>query len=323
MVASNRLLNWLLFLALCFIWGSSFILMKEGMVGLTPYQVAAIRMLSAGIILLPAAIRRAKQFPSNIGLIIVSGLLGSFFPAFLFCIAETKVGSALAGILNALTPICVIVVGNLVFHQKNSRNQVAGVLIGFVGLLVLLSNGKIDLNYISYALLLVLATLSYGFNVNMVNRKLLHIPSLNIAAFAFTSLILPSLVVLWFTDFFKLPLNSSVVQWSVAASALLGIGGTAVATILFYMLLKKAGPIFSSMVTYGIPFVAIFWGWLAGEAIAIEQIICLIVILAGVFVSRRPSSPKSVNGRESPQINENSSHRNLVEQTEQSTVLRK
>jgi drug/metabolite transporter (DMT)-like permease len=302
-MAGNRLLNWLLFLALSFIWGSSFILMKEGMIALTPYQVAAIRMLTAGIVLLPIAIKRRKQFPSNYGLIILSGLLGSFIPAFLFCIAETRVDSALAGILNALTPICVIIVGSLIFHQKNSRNQVAGVLIGFAGLLVLLlSSGKIDLTYISYALLLVLATLNYGFNVNMVNRKLLHIPSINIAAFAFTALIFPSVVVLWLTGFFSLSFSSSNVPWSIGASAILGIGGTAIATILFYMLLKKAGPIFSTMVTYGIPFVAIFWGWLAGEAITLLQVICLIVILAGVFVSRRANSPKAGDTRRSSNI---------------------
>jgi drug/metabolite transporter (DMT)-like permease len=262
--------------------------MKEGMKQLSPYQVAAIRMLSAGVILLPIAIKRRKQFPSNYGIIILSGLLGSFFPAFLFCIAETKIDSALAGILNALTPICVIVVGSIIFQQKNTRNQIAGVLIGFAGLMILfLSNGKIDLAYISFALLVLVATLSYGFNVNMVNRNLLHIPSINIGAFALTSLILPSLIVLWFTDFFKLSLTSSNVQWSVAASALLGIGGTAIATILFYVLLKRAGTIFSSMVTYGIPFVAIMWGWLAGESITVLQLLCLVIILFGVYISRR------------------------------------
>jgi len=288
MMAGNRSLNWLLFIALSFIWGSSFILMKEGMEQLSPYQVAAIRMLSAGVILLPIAIKRRKQFPSNYGIIILSGLLGSFFPAFLFCIAETKIDSALAGILNALTPICVIIVGSIIFQQKNTRNQIAGVLIGFAGLMILfLSNGKIDLGYISFALLVLVATLSYGFNVNMVNRNLLHIPSINIGAFALTSLILPSLIVLWFTDFFKLSLTSSNVQWSVAASALLGIGGTAIATILFYVLLKRAGTIFSSMVTYGIPFVAIMWGWLAGESITVVQLLCLVIILFGVYISRR------------------------------------
>jgi drug/metabolite transporter (DMT)-like permease len=289
MVPGNRFLNWILFIALSFIWGSSFILMKEGMEKLTPYQVASIRMLTAGLILLPIAVRRRKQLEGgSIGYIILSGLLGSFFPAFFFCIAETRIDSALAGILNALTPICVIVVGALLFHQRSTGNQVAGVIIGFVGLLLLFFASKnINLPYISFASLVLLATLSYGFNVNMVNKFLLHIPSLNIAAFAFTSLIIPSIIVLWTTGFFQLELNSSAMLWSIGASAILGISGTALATILFYILLKRAGPVFSTMVTYGIPFVAIFWGWLAGEPITTLQVACLVLILAGVYISRR------------------------------------
>ena len=282
-------MNWVLFVALSFIWGSSFILMKEGMEKLTPYQVASIRMLSAGLILLPVALRRWKEMRGQkLGFIVLSGLLGSFFPSFLFCIAETRIDSALAGILNALTPICVIIVGASFFQQRSTRNQVAGVIIGFGGLLLLfLSSGNISLAYISFSSLVLLATLSYGFNVNMVNKILLHLPSLNIAAFAFTSLIIPSFVVLWMTGFFHLTLSSPGMMWSISASALLGLSGTALATILFYVLLKKAGPIFSSMVTYGIPFVAIFWGWLAGEAITLLQIVCLLMILGGVYLSRR------------------------------------
>ncbi len=286
---NHRLLNWILFIALSFIWGSSFILMKEGMEQLTPYQVASIRMLSAGLILMPIAVRRIKQFPiQKTGYIILSGLLGSFIPAFLFCISETKIDSALAGILNALTPICVVVVGSLIFHHKSTRNQIFGVIIGFGGLLLLfLSSKSISLAYVSFSLLVVLATISYGFNVNMVNKFLIEIPSINIAAFAFTALIIPSFVVLFLTGFFQLPFNSSPVLWSIGASAILGLSGTAIATILFYVLLKRAGPIFSTMVTYGIPFVAIFWGWLAGEAIPWVQVSCLVLILLGVYISRR------------------------------------
>src|SRR3954452_6209903 len=154
---NNRLLNWILFIALSFIWGTSFILMKEGMQKLTPFHVASLRMLSAGLILLPVALKRFKTVPrQKLGRIILSGLLGSFFPAFLFCIAETKIDSALAGILNALTPICVIIVGSLVYQQKNTRNQLSGVVIGFGGLVLLfLSNGKINLAFISFALLVL------------------------------------------------------------------------------------------------------------------------------------------------------------------------
>ncbi len=289
MNSDHRFFNWILFILLSVIWGSSFILMKEGMVRLSPYQVASVRILSAGLVLLPTAISRIRKIPgSKMGYILLAGLLGSFFPSFLFCIAETRIDSALAGILNALTPICVIVVGAILYKSKTTRNQLLGVVIGFIGLcLLFLTRGKIDFSYLSFALLVVVATTSYGINVNLVNRHLHTTSSLDIAAFAFVSLIIPSLIILIFTGFFQLPLSNSEVLKSIGASALLGISGTAIATILFYILLKKSGPIFSSLVTYGIPFVAIFWGLLAGETISFLQILCLLLILGGVYISRR------------------------------------
>ena len=289
MQPKDRLLNWSIFAALSFIWGSSFILMKEGMTALSAYQVAAIRMASAGIILLPMALKQMRQLPRNkMGYAVLSGVLGSFFPAFLFCIAETRIDSALAGILNALTPISVISIGILFFKSKVTRMQFAGVMIGFIGLcLLFLNKGKIDLTYISYSLLVLLATVSYGLNVNMVNRHLHDVPSMHIATFAFVSLLVPALVVLAVTGYFSLPLGNADVLWATGASVILGIFGTAIATVLFYVMLKNAGTVFSSMVTYGIPFVAILWGALAGETITLMQIACLGIILGGVYVARK------------------------------------
>ena len=289
MAETKRFLNWILFIALSVIWGSSFILMKAGMQQLTPYQVASIRMLTAGLILLPVTVKRIRQMPAEkLSYVILSGMLGSFFPAFLFCIAETRIESALAGILNALTPICVIVVGSSFFHRPATKNQLTGVMIGFAGLcLLFLTKGNINLAFISFALLIPVATISYGVNVNVVNLHLHNIPSLNIAAFAFTALIIPSFVLLCLTGFFSLNLGNSDLLWSVGAAAFLGISGTALATILFYILLKRSGPVFSSMVTYGIPFVSLFWGWLAGEVITLLQVSCLVMILSGVYISRR------------------------------------
>lgn len=289
MQPKDRLLNWSIFAILSFIWGSSFILMKEGMKSLSAYQVAAIRMASAGIILLPLALKQMKQLPRNkIGYAVLSGVLGSFFPAFLFCIAETRIDSALAGILNALTPISVVTIGLLFFKSKVTRIQFAGVLIGFVGLVLLfLTRGNINLTYISFASLVLLATISYGLNVNMVNRYLHEVPSFHIATFAFVSLLVPALIILAVTGYFSLPLSNPDVLWATGASVILGIFGTAVATVLFYVMLKTAGTVFSSMVTYGIPFVAIFWGVLAGETITMMEIACLGIILAGVYVARK------------------------------------
>lgn len=291
MQPQNRLINWILFFALSFIWGSSFILMKEGLKELTAYQVAAVRMTAAGIVMLPMAIVQMRKLPRNkMGFAVLSGVLGSLVPAFLFCIAETRIDSSLAGILNALTPISVIAIGILFFHAKITKLQLAGVLIGFAGLcLLFLNKGKIDLTYISYASLVLLATMSYGLNVNMVNRYLHDVPSFHIATFAFVSLMLPSLLILYATGYFNLPLSKPSVLAATGYSALLGLTGTAIATVLFYMLLKRAGTIFSSMVTYGIPFVAIFWGVLAGETITAFQIACLGIILVGVYVARKRS----------------------------------
>lgn len=282
-------MNWIIFVLLSFIWGSSFILMKEGMEQLSAYQVAAVRMVAAGIVMLPWAIRQMRQIPRNkISYAVLSGVLGSFFPAFLFCLAETRIDSSLAGILNALTPISVVTIGVLFFKSKVMVMQVVGIVIGFIGLcLLFLTKGTIDFSYIGYSSLALLATVFYGLNVNMVNRYLHEVPSFHIATFAFVSLMIPSLIVLWFTGYFDLPLGNKDILMATGASALLGVGSTAIATVLFYMLLKKAGPIFSSLVTYAIPFVAIFWGLLAGETLTVLQIVCLGVILAGVYVARK------------------------------------
>ncbi len=292
MFISPRLLNWLLFVSLALIWGSSFILMKAGMQSLSAYQVAAIRMLSGGLILLPFAWKSFREIPPNkIWLIILSGFLGSFFPAFLFCIAETKIDSSLAGILNALTPLFTISIGALFFQLQVTATKIAGVVLGFIGLcLLFIVRGNLDFSYLSYSFLVILATLCYGINVNMVARHLKGIGSVSIASFAFACLIPPSLFILWktgyFTDFSSTSISTT--WWmSTFASIILGVMGTALASIIFYMLVKRAGTLFASLVTYGIPFVAIGWGLLFGESISILQIACLLIILAGVYLVNR------------------------------------
>jgi drug/metabolite transporter (DMT)-like permease len=282
----EKLFNWSLFIILSLIWGSSFILMKAGMNTLTPYHVASIRILSAGIVLIPFAAKALKQIPKNkLFLVILSGLIGSFFPAYLFCIAETKIDSSLAGILNALTPLFTILVGIAFFQLKAGVQKIIGVLIGFAGLCLLVApTANISLEHFTYILLVLLATLLYGINVNMVGRHMQGVGSINIAALAFTFLIIPTLVILYYTHYFDLPLMHKDVLLSTLASAVLGIGGTAIASILFYMLVKRAGTLFASMVTYGIPFVAVLWGVWGGEHVTLTQIRCLGIILAGVYL---------------------------------------
>lgn len=285
-----KLYNWFLFLLLCFIWGSSFILMKEGLKQLSAYEVAAIRMLSAGLVLLPFAVRSFQRMQKkDLGLLVLTGILGSFIPAILFCVAETQIDSALAGMLNALTPFFVILIGAVFFQSKVAVQKIVGVLIGFSGMLLLFLSQKSGAtsSNIFFAALIVVATLSYGLNVNMTNRYLKHVGSLDIAAIAFVSLIPASLAVLLYNGFAQHQLTNAAVIRSVAAASVLGIFGTAIASILFYMLLKRAGTLFSTMVTYGIPFVAIGWGLLVGETVGLMQMAGLVVILSGVYITNR------------------------------------
>ncbi len=286
---NQKLINWIIFILLSFIWGSSFKLMKEGMEVLSPYQVAALRMISAGAVLLPFLFAAIKKIEANkIKLVVLSGLLGSFFPAFLFCIAETKVDSSFAGILNSLTPLFTIVVGVSFFQLKVSTTKYIGVLVGLVGLILLfIVRGNVEITYLSYAGLVLLATLFYGINVNMVSRYLQGVGSLHIAALAFGFLIPPSLLILFFTGYFQNNFTDANFLYATGASTILGVFGTAVASIIFYMLVKRAGGIFASLVTYGIPFVAVFWGIRSGEEITLLQVGCLAIILLGVYLANK------------------------------------
>ncbi|MCX6299737.1 MAG: DMT family transporter [Bacteroidetes bacterium] len=285
----DKLVNWGIFAALCLIWGSSFILMKLGLEAISAYQVAALRMLSAGIVLTPFAVDSFKKIPKNkLFLVVFSGLIGSFFPAFLFCIAETKIDSGIAGIFNALTPLSTIVVGVLFFQLKKKKKKTIGVLIGFVGLCCLFAAQKnLSFENISYASLVLIATLLYGINVNMVSRHLHNIGSLHITAIAFVFLIVPCLVILYFTGYFSLAIASPIILKATAAAFLLGVLGTAVATVIYYMLVKRASGLFASTVTYGIPFVAMFWGILGGEHLNFLQGICMGIILLGVYITNK------------------------------------
>jgi drug/metabolite transporter (DMT)-like permease len=285
----GKLLNWGIFVALSFIWGSSFILIKEASHVLSPFQVAALRLFCAGLILLPVTIKQIAKIPGKkFILVFLSGLVGNFIPAILFPLAETRIDSSLAGFLNALTPIFVLISGVIFFKTAFQTSKIAGILIAFTGMVLLfIAKGLPDLQHFSFSLLVLLAAFLYSLNINMVGKYLNEIPSLTIAAISFSSLIPVSVYVLYRTRFFELDFSNTTVIKSTAAACTLGIAATAFGSIIFYVLLKRAGALFSSMVTYGMPFVALFWGLFAGEYITALQVAGLAVILGGVYLSSR------------------------------------
>ncbi|HEV7329907.1 MAG TPA: DMT family transporter [Flavisolibacter sp.] len=284
---NQKATSWGLFVILALLWGSSFILMKEGAKHLTGWQIGAIRILAASVVFLPFAIAAIHKIPSRkIPLIVLTGVLGNLFPAFLFGIAiQQQVQSSLAGILNSLTPLFVIVIGALFFKKQVPAKKVLGVLIGFGGLVLLsFSRGPITLSEIGFTLLILLATLFYGLNVNIITTYLKGVDPFRMATISIASLLLPTLVVLIFNP---VSMDTAPERQSIFACVALGILSSSIATALYYTLIKKAGGLFASLVTYAVPVVAIFWGLLFGEEISPLQVGCLGVILGGVYLANK------------------------------------
>ena len=266
-------------------------LMKEGMKALSPYQVATIRILSAGLVMIPFFLKAFREIPAGKRIyVIISGTIGSFIPAYLFCLSEIKIDSSLVGMLNALTPLFTIVVGILFFNIKIVRGQLLGIMIGFLGMILLLiPKGSFGIQDFGYASLVLLATFLYGINVNLVHKTLKDTSSINIVAYAFTALFIPCCIILAKSGFFNQITHSPNKQLllSTAAAFTLGSIGTAFATIYFYKLMKKAGIVFASMVTYGIPFIAVVWGLILGETLSVLEVLSLFIILTGVGLSSK------------------------------------
>jgi drug/metabolite transporter (DMT)-like permease len=265
-------------------------LMHEGLKALSPLQVASLRIMSSGIIMSPLLWKAFKRIPQEKYLLVaVSGLLGNLLPAFLYCYAQTRVSSSMAGSLNALTPIFMLITGFLFFQQKTSGPKILGIFISFSGTLLLYAShhGFGWDSASGYNFLIVLATLSYGLNINFVNKYLKGVESVDIATMGLFFISVPSGMLLFSTGFSSMEITGEPLMKAIGFTILLGISGTALASVLYYMLIKRAGPVFSSMVTYGIPVVAILWGLLLGEQIFGMQVLGLIMVLAGVFMVTR------------------------------------
>lgn len=284
--------RWVLLVVLSIIWGSSFILIKKSLEHFTPYEVGALRVLIAGIVLLPLAILNIKKFPKkHLKWLIIAAVTGNFIPMFLFPIAETQISSSIAGIINSMMPIFVIIVGTLFWKFSTSKRQLIGVAISFSGACILaLSGGESGELKLIPIVLLLLATLCYAISTTTVKSKLHEIPAKILSAFVFSFvLILPSLITLVFSGFFNnLQANENLFV-GLGFVSLLSIFGTGLAMMLNYRLLSISTPLFASTVTLLMPVVAVIWGILDGEKLTPMQGLGGVVILAGlIFLRAKP-----------------------------------
>lgn len=282
--------KWIYLIILSFIWGSSFILIKKGLVGLSDYQLGALRVVLTAIILFSVGFKSIQQIKKkHWKWIAISGFVSSFFPPFLFAMAQNHIDSAVASILNSLTPLATVIVGIVLFKIASTKRQVLGVFIGLIGTLLLILFGAefhTDQNY-WYSLLILGATLGYALNVNILKKYLADISALAITVGNFVFIVLPALLLLIYTDFFTHIFTDPVMLESAGYVAILSLFGTAIAKVLFNKMIQISSPVFASSVTYTMPIVAVLWGLFDGERFSIWQGIAALVILIGVYLSNK------------------------------------
>ena len=230
----------------------------------------------------------------------ISGFVSSFFPPFLFATAQTQIGSGITSILNSIEPLNTIIVGALLFGIGVTIRQVWGVIIGLVGTIMLILGGLMaeeggleaafsgNTNF-WYSGLVIIATIGYALNVNIIKKYLSSISALAVTTGNFLFIFLPGLAVLYWTGFFETIWNNPQMQQSAVYVVLLSLVGTAVAKVLFNKMVQIASPVFASSVTYTMPIVAVGWGVLDGERFGFIQIVAAVVILIGVYLSNRRS----------------------------------
>ena len=284
---NNQQQKWLSLVFLSIVWGSSFILMKKALIGVTPIQLGALRMIITAVFLLLVGFKSIQRIQKKHWIYIAyTALLGTFIPGFLFAYAIYGIDSSIVSILNSFTPFNTLIFGALVFGFSFKRKQLVGILVGLIGTLILILKGanlNPDQNY-WYALLIIIASVGYAFNVNIVKKYLQDLDALAITTGNFLLLLVPATIVLSCTDFFSTFKTDSVGLESLGYISILSIVGTGIAKTLFNRLVHISTPIFSSSVTYLIPIVAIVWGVLDGEKLSEIQILAGIIILFGVYL---------------------------------------
>lgn len=284
---TNQQQKWLYLIVLSIIWGSSFILMKKALVGVTPIQLGALRMIITSIFLLMIGFQSIKRIEKKHWIyIIYTALLGTFFPSFLFAYAIHFIDSSIVSILNSFTPFNTLIFGVLIFGFAFKKKQFIGILIGLVGTLILILNGANehpDQNY-WFALLIIIASIGYAFNVNIVKKYLSDLDALAITVGNFLFLLIPATIALGFTGFFSTFEATTPSLKALGYIAILSIVGTGIAKVMFNKLIYISTPVFSSSVTYLMPIVAVFWGVVDGEKLTLIQLFAGVLILLGVYL---------------------------------------
>ena len=277
--------NLLLALVTSSIWGSSFLMIKYSLEELNPSDIAIYRIL-IGALFINIFVRAKENIvkTDNIKIFIIS-FFWMALPFYMFGIAEQTITSSLAGLINGSTPIFVAFIAVVFYKLKVTKIQVLYIFTGFIGVgLISLSGGINDVSFEIGFLYALIASISYGIAVNMVEPLIQKYDSLIVIKMVIRYALVISLIMLGPTASFKLP----TVEVSLIPMLILGIGGTGIAFLTYYKLLESVGRISSSFIVYMIPIFSIFFGYqFLNEITNSIQFIGIGVILCSAFLYSR------------------------------------
>lgn len=294
------------FMLICFIWGSSFILMKKATLFLSPVSVGCWRVMAGGLVLLGVFwlwrnrfhVRRADCIPLA-GCIV----LGFAWP---YCLQPELIarhGSAFVGMTVGFTPLLTVLVSIPMLGVLPTRRQTIGVLGALLCLGLLMWDGIQRAIPWTDVLLAFSVPLTYAIVNSWVRRSLMHIPPLELTLLCLLgcgALLLP----LALTVPASRPPVDDVWIWSLVAATTLGVLGTGLSTCLFTHLIQTQGPLFAGMVTNLAPIGAILWGWVDHEQVTVLQLSAVLGIVTMVMLvqygSARPALLRNAPARPLP-----------------------
>ena len=284
-------LKWIYLIVLSLVWGSSYILIKKALIGLSPLQVGSLRTIISTVLLLLIGFSSLKSIPKDKWKwILITGLV-SFIPPFLFAYAQTEIDSALAAILNSLTPLATLIIGVGFYRFKIDKKQISGVIIGLIGSVLLMYQGSVinpDQNLL-YVFFIIFASVLYAVQVNLLKVHLQDVSAVAITVGNFIFIFPLAVVIFFISDYKQIDINNEDVRVALFCLLILSIVGTVFAKILFNKFVQIASPVFASSVTYTLPIVALFWGLLDGEVFTLNQLFATVIILTGVYLANKKS----------------------------------
>ena len=290
MERKEQLINWALLLSLVALWGTSFLAIKLSLESFAPDQVVVLRLTIGALVLLAFMLIRGKRLPTN-GMawlhFMIMGLLGNVLPFWFIATGQTFVTSGMAGLLMAVMPLMTLILAHFFISGENlNRNKVTGFVFGFSGIALILGPTITgSQNSLLGCLLVLAAAVLYATNTIIARR----LPTYSSAVVGTGVMICAAITGLLFWPSVLNIEWEGVTKLALYTTIWLGVFPTGVGAIVFFVLIRRAGPTFLSNINYLIPVVAYFSGALVlGETVVWHDMIALLAILFGIAWSRRP-----------------------------------